>query len=52
MKPICIIYNIDDFRYEEDETNPEDDYDETFCYEILSKARKPQPTDWTQLEVW
>ncbi|XP_059475961.1 N-alpha-acetyltransferase 40 [Neocloeon triangulifer] len=27
-------------KYELDETNPEDDDEETFCYEILSKQRK------------
>lgn len=44
---ICYITTIFNCRYELDETNPEDDYEETFCYEILSKARKPQPAQWS-----
>lgn len=39
-------------RYEVDETSPEDNFDETFDYSILSKLNKMKPTQKTSLWAW
>ncbi|KAF4529552.1 hypothetical protein B566_EDAN016790 [Ephemera danica] len=38
----CAFFHA--MKYELDETSPEDSYDETHCYEILSKHRKKTAT--------